>query len=104
MKLENKKISRKDFIATIGVVGIGIALGGNLIANEKCGDVSKLTAEEKKHRESLKYTDKSPEAGKTCDNCALYVPPKGNSPCGACNLVKGPIHPKGWCTSWVKKG
>lgn len=103
MDLKEVKISRKNFIITAGVVGATLITGKDLFSQAKCDDVSGLKPDEIKHRQSLKYTDKSPEAGKNCKNCALFVAPKGNAPCGGCTLVKGPISPNGWCTSWVKK-
>ena len=28
----------------------------------------------------------------------------GKNECGGCTLVKGPIHPQGYCNSWAAKG
>lgn len=111
MKNQNK-LSRREFLFSAGVIGTSILIGNKIsnLSNElvaapaKCDDVSGLKKEEIEQRKSLKYTDNSPEKGKLCSNCALYVPAKAGSPCGGCNLIKGPISPNGWCTSWVPKG
>jgi len=39
----------------------------------------------------------TPNNGKQCSGCALFLPPD------ACKSVEGPIAPTGWCILWVKK-
>lgn len=39
----------------------------------------------------------TPNNGKQCSGCALFLPPD------ACKTVEGPIAPTGWCVLWVKK-
>lgn len=62
-----------------------------------CTDVSKLPPDEVQNRITLGYTDVAPDARKTCSNCQQFVP--ANEGCGACKILKGPIHPNGWCKS-----
>ncbi|MCS7204797.1 MAG: high-potential iron-sulfur protein [Leptospiraceae bacterium] len=108
------EITRKEFLKQVGIVGSTILFGPMIISNCKpeekqaqkgpiCDDVTGLTQEEIEQRKNLQYTDFTPDPSKLCENCALYVLPEGNSPCGKCNLIKGPVSPKGWCTSWVPK-
>ena len=66
-----------------------------------CTDTSGLTDAEVTMRTTLNYVDWTPIEGKTCDNCALYVPPEGGASCGTCLTVKGPVHPKGYCDIWA---
>ena len=66
-----------------------------------CTDVSKLSAEQKKTRQSLQYVDASPHADKRCNNCRLFKAPAEGSECGTCQVVPGPIHPKGYCIAWA---
>ena len=54
-------------------------------------------------RKSLGYTDQTPIATRTCDNCKLYTNPVNNNACGGCLVLSGPIHPKGYCKSWVAR-
>lgn len=70
---------------------------------DACDDVSKLTDQEKAMRKQLQYVGKSAKDGQTCDNCQLYIAAKAGASCGGCQVVKGPIAPKGWCASWAKK-
>jgi len=66
-----------------------------------CLDTSSLTETEASLRQTFKYTDQSPEEGKNCETCALYVPSDDPTSCGGCNTIKGPIHPLGHCTIWA---
>jgi hypothetical protein len=54
-------------------------------------------------RKNLGYTDQTPISTRTCDNCKLYTNPVDNSACGGCLVLSGPIHPKGYCKSWVAR-
>ncbi len=99
----NKQISRKEFLVKTSIIGLTLAAGNSIFAGPKCDDTKGLKPDEIKQRKDLKYTDNSPNPKQNCANCALYVPPKGG-PCGGCNLIKGPVSPEGWCTSWVAKG
>jgi hypothetical protein len=68
----------------------------------KCDDVAGLAEPDKATRTNNQYVDKSTTPGKNCANCQLYKPAAAGA-CGACTLVKGPIHPEGYCRVWVKK-
>jgi len=128
--MKNDKISRKDFIKQLGLFG-AISVGGSSLltacggggnqqesgssseesssgsgetaAADPCTDVSGLTDQELQMRKNLQYTGSSPHPDKDCTNCALYIPAEGDASCGSCQLVKGPINPKGYCTSWSAK-
>lgn len=66
-----------------------------------CTDVSNLTEEQIQTRKSVQYVDDSPNEEKQCNNCRLFEPPDATEECGGCQVVPGPIHPQGYCTSWV---
>jgi hypothetical protein len=69
-----------------------------------CDDASGLDAKDAELRRQLEYRDDSPHGeSKNCANCAFYVVAKRDE-CGGCTLVKGPIHPLGYCSSWAMKG
>jgi hypothetical protein len=53
--------------------------------------------------ETLKYVPVSTEEGKRCDNCKFWEPAPEGEICGGCTLIKGPINPKGYCTSWFTR-
>lgn len=124
-------MSRRRFvIKSLGLVGV-VGTGGSLLAAcggsssesssdggsdidypsdlaaDACGDVSGLSSEQQERREQmvnqLNYVAESPEEGKFCANCQLYVQPSEGASCGGCQLFPGPAHPNGYCTSWVPK-
>jgi hypothetical protein len=69
----------------------------------RCQDVSALGEGDLELRTTLEYRDDSPHGEqKSCSNCAFYVASKENT-CGLCTLVRGPIHPLGYCNSWAAK-
>jgi len=73
-------------------------------AEFSCQDVSALNEQDAELRAALQYVDRSPpDSAKRCGNCAFYVAGNENQ-CGQCTLVKGPIHPLGYCNSWATKG
>ncbi len=69
----------------------------------RCMNVEGLTDSEIASRTTFQYTDMSTEAGKNCANCTLYRAPETGAGCGTCITVKGPIHPKGYCTIWAAR-
>ena len=71
--------------------------------NFSCTDTTGLTEAEVSMRETLNYVDDSPYEDRICANCQLYVAPEGGANCGGCTIIKGPVHPQGYCTSWVAK-
>ncbi|MFP4597044.1 MAG: high-potential iron-sulfur protein [Persicimonas sp.] len=126
--MSDQKLNRRDFFKRAAVLGaVAAGAGTFLSACEKpqngeqapadqqeqeqaaggeagdlnCEDTAGLDEAQIKTRESLNYTDESPEADQTCDNCQLYKEPEEAGTCGGCTTVPGPIHPKGWCTAWV---
>ncbi|MEM9070933.1 MAG: high-potential iron-sulfur protein [Myxococcota bacterium] len=103
------KITRRVFLArgaslgaAVGVTVVGLsACGGD--EGLTCTDTSGLTPPEQATRSNLGYVDHSPHGtAKQCVNCNFYQPAAANA-CGGCTLVKGPIHPEGYCNSWAAK-
>jgi len=69
-----------------------------------CEDVSGLSEEDLALRTQLQYRDLSPHGeNKNCKRCTFYLTAKKDD-CGRCTLIKGPIHPLGYCNSWAAKG
>ena len=128
--MDTKDISRRHFIQRLslfGAAGIGAgslltACGGGeqqpqaaddesaQVAEEAttaegftCTDTSGLTEQDLTIRNTLQYVDASSDPEKLCDGCALYVAAEAGQNCGTCTVIKGPIHPKGSCTSWAPK-
>jgi hypothetical protein len=98
-----ENVSRRHFLVVLSTVtaASGAVLAGCGKKEFSCKDVPGLDSDAAKLRETVKYTDHSPEPAKKCSNCLQYKPaPEG---CGGCNVVKGTIHPDGYCTLWAAK-
>ena len=62
-----------------------------------------LTDADKQMRTTLKYVAVSTDAAKNCLNCKFYQADQHGDACGGCQLFKGPVAPKGNCSSWFAK-
>lgn len=51
---------------------------------------------------SMQYQD-HPKGNQDCSTCLQFIPGKSASAMGQCNVVAGPISPKGWCIAYAKK-
>jgi len=68
-----------------------------------CTSVVGLTPQEIQVRARLAYVDRSPDLAKNCANCNQFLLPPEAGKCGACKIMKGPVHPLGHCTSYVPR-
>ena len=71
---------------------------------DPCEDLSGVSKNDIEARIKFAYVKKSPLPDKTCGNCKLHIPPRGEEECGKCLLFKGPVHSAGYCTSWAPLG
>lgn len=74
--------------------------GGEQEAGLSCQNTSGLTPAELSTRQSQAYTDDSPHADKRCNNCRFFQAGQPNA-CGTCQVIRGPIHPEGYCNLWA---
>ena len=94
-------LSRRDALRSTalcllaGVAGVGCKKDPPF----SCSDINGIAPPDVALRLSLGYVDTSPDSGKECRNCTQYVAAAGNErgACGSCRLMKGPIHPRGYC-------
>ncbi|MFK8003855.1 MAG: hypothetical protein AB8H86_30105 [Polyangiales bacterium] len=100
-----KKNSRRAFIrqgTTVALAVLGattIGCGGE--AELTCDDVTGLTPAETAARSSNGYVANSPHGtAKQCINCN-FAQNLTASTCGTCTVIKGAIHPLGYCNLWV---
>jgi hypothetical protein len=97
-------LSRRDMLlAGAGLVTfLGVAACKSKPKELSCVDTAGLSPADTTTRTSLKYEDKSTQAGKSCSGCQQFEP-AGEGQCGKCKVVKGPINPGGYCTAFVAK-
>ena len=113
---QSNPISRRHFFQRAAFLGASAAGAIYLVGCDRGGagssaapsgpscDISGLTDAERTMRGSLQYVDQTPNPEQNCLNCGLWVEPEGAGPCGGCELPLGPVHPEGWCSSWVAAG
>lgn len=73
----------------------------DLAGTDGCNDLSGLTEREISMRDQLNYIAQSEDPKQVCKNCRFWLPAQPGDNCGGCQLIKGPIHPNGWCKSWM---
>lgn len=102
--------SRRSFLGkSLAVLASGAALaacGKKEAPGPKalsCNDTTGLPPADLQMRTTLGYVDASVQPGKQCGGCQLYKAAPADGQCGACTVVKGPIHPAGYCNSWMAK-
>jgi len=106
--MKKSTLSRREMLGrTVQLAVIGsmpILLNACTKPEFRCQDVSTLGKGDLELRTTLEYRDGSPHGEqKNCSNCAFYKAGDKNE-CGQCTLVRGPIHPLGYCNSWAAKG
>ena len=100
--------SRREFlrgtVAASALIPAAMLLGCGKKAPSCNGDtqLSGLSDADRSARGVLKYQDQSPEPAKNCANCLQFVA-AAEGQCGTCKVVKGPVAPQGYCTTWAAK-
>lgn len=99
-KLSRRAVLKGSAVSLV-VLGTGGLAACSREAELSCTDTTGLAAHQIQMRQTLQYVDASPDANKRCDNCRFYEAAPAANQCGGCKLVPGPIHPRGYCTSWA---
>ena len=94
------ELSRRDLLrsaAGLLVLSTAAACKGKA-SPSLCTDLSALQPADTAVRTALGYVEPSTEPGKDCAGCVQFTAaPSDAGACGSCKLMKGPIHPKGYC-------
>ena len=89
--------TRRKFFQIVPVAGAALLAGREALAARPADALDPSNAQ----AAALKYTEKSPDAGKMCSNCQLY---QGSGDWAGCALFPGKkVAGPGWCSAWVKK-
>jgi len=127
--MSQKELSRRTFLTRASALGL-VAVGSGAILSacgggdagsdapaaaapeaaapeaakaDACSDLTGLTDDDLKMRETLQYVEETPDATKTCVGCQLYTDPVEGAGCGGCQIIKGPIAANGYCVSWAAR-
>jgi len=98
-------LSRRRLLEGAAGTATSLVLGGcKAKLPDACTDVTGLPEGEVQARMALAYVDATPFAGKkTCESCQQYVAPAKEGACGGCKVLRGPVHPNGYCKSYAQK-
>jgi hypothetical protein len=101
---EKDLLERRRALQKIALGALTLIPAASLACGKRldCTDVAGLTPDEQEARRANVYVDKSPDPSKRCDNCGQYVAAAPDQ-CGGCKVLKGPVHPQGYCKLWVTK-
>jgi hypothetical protein len=100
------KLTRRSTLKLLVAVPLCAAVVsacGKKTEPDSCQDTAGLNDADKATRTTLQYNDRSPEKYRHCAVCTYWQAPKDVAQCGGCQLVKGPIHPNGFCTAFAAK-
>lgn len=104
--MSDRTISRRAtlslFAATPVLAGV-LSACGKKTEPDSCMDVTGLSDADKASRSALQYVDRSPDVAKVCNVCQFYQAPADVVQCGGCQLIKGPVHPRGSCSGFAAK-
>jgi hypothetical protein len=89
-------MGRRELLLFAGIVGVGASVGCKKSDPVSCAAVGQLSPEEQASRDTLQYVDIAPTRDRTCQQCRQWLPQEEGG-CGACKVMKGPVHPKGTC-------
>jgi hypothetical protein len=95
------RVQRRRLLLSSAAFGAAV-LASACKRSETCPP-SALSPEDLKLRETLHYTDHSPDPQKLCNGCQQYLP-NTSADCGGCKLMKGLIHPAGYCAAFSASG
>lgn len=115
---EPKPLDRRAFLQRASQIGIAATIAPSILWAVACqreqtsdgvklGKVAscdgtvKLTAEEQAQRHDLNYVETAENDKQNCANCARFIAPDNDEPCGACGVINGPINPAGYCDDWA---
>jgi hypothetical protein len=107
--MNERLITRRDILrksltlsALAGVAAFGVACK-NEPKEIHCDDTTGMAPADIETRKALAYQDKTADPNKMCQNCQQYVAPASAGACGTCKVLKGSVHPNGYCKSWAAK-
>jgi hypothetical protein len=104
--MSEEKLTRRGLLGLMmatPVCALALSACGKKTEPDSCQDVAALSDADKATRTALQYVDRAPDKERRCALCTYWQPPKDPADCGGCQLVKGPIHPNGYCSSFAAK-
>jgi len=81
---------------------VAMPFGSGFGCRDSCVDPDYLSTSDVRLRASLDFTERSPHGSeKECAGCEFFRAVVGDADgCGTCQIVQGPVNPRGYCDSW----
>jgi len=88
--------------AKLALVAVPLGLGLGCRGSASCIDPNLLTTSDASLRASLNFTNQSPIGPeKDCLGCTFFhAVSQDPRDCGRCEIIQGPVNPRGYCVSW----
>jgi hypothetical protein len=101
--LTRRNLLRRSVELPLGLLLANAAVGRLMAAesHKACADPNDMDSGQRGLRESLHYSETSPDATKTCSGCGFFQP--ASDGCGTCAIFSGPANGNGHCDSWGAK-
>jgi hypothetical protein len=107
--MSGERRSRRDLLLTLrDLGGLALALGGAAACKREtaafsCAESAGLAPDEQSARATLAYVEPAADKARACASCQQFVPAPSDGACGACKVLKGPVHPNGTCKVFTAK-
>jgi hypothetical protein len=88
--------SRRHWLQVLLPTALGLSGWACEAKSFRCDDLTGLAPGDIEARKNLDYKELAEKPELACRNCAQYVPPSGSN-CASCRVMRGPVHPEGWC-------
>lgn len=100
------EMRRREFLTRtlgfVGAAGLSACSKSQAATEFVCTDVGGLSDGDQAARTAAGYADRAPDPAHACDKCHQFLPAADG--CGACKLLRGPVHPQGTCRVFAAKG
>jgi len=96
-------LGRRRFLLSVTVLGASAGCSKPSRESLSCIDLTGVGADDVTARNAVTYMDRARDKTKTCESCVQYVAPTADGTCASCKVLKGPIHPDGYCSAYAKK-
>ncbi|HVU01873.1 MAG TPA: hypothetical protein VHE30_08980 [Polyangiaceae bacterium] len=101
---EDPTSRRRFLLSSLAVLGAGEigACKNREASGFACTDLGGLPEADVAARTAMAYVERAPDGARECGRCVQFMGTYDG--CGACKVIRGPIHPKGTCKIFAANG
>jgi hypothetical protein len=101
-RLLSRRALLKNGLAIVSGAGVAALACSKKPSVFTCTDVGGLSQTDGTARSNARYVDHAADAARACKQCVQFL--GSYDGCGACKLMRGPVHPDGSCNVFAPKG